>query len=358
MRNSRSGTNISAAACGEPGRQTRPLESEEILLEDNKFALLIDSDNISARYIDHILSEMTKYGVTTYKRIYGDWTSPQTAKWREELLKNSIIPIQQFSNTVGKNATDSALIIDAMDILYTNSVDGFCIVSSDGDFTRLASRLRESGMVVIGMGEEKTPRSFRAACSIFTSLELLLSESDSGDEPAHGKILHRKNKQEAGESRSGGIVDKHVIECDAVNIITENENKGKMTGLGELGSRLQNKYPDFDVRNYGYSLLSKFLGEMHSLELVKDGHTVAVRLKDSEDDVDEVEAYIRQLAMEGGDKGVSLSELSNALHARYDQFSVRDYGYSQFSKFVQSVWGVELGNTSRTKDRVFYRPEE
>ena len=324
-------------------------------MEDKRFALLIDSDNISAKYISHILDEMTKYGVTTYTRIYGDWTSPQTAKWREELLKNSIIPIQQFSNTVGKNATDSTLIIDAMDILYTHSVDGFCIVSSDGDFTRLASRLRESGMMVIGMGEEKTPRSFRAACSIFTTLELLLDEEA---EPAAPAKKAAKRPEPGQESAGAGIVDKSVIESDAVNIVTENENKGKVTGLGELGSRLQNKYPDFDVRNYGYSLLSKFLAEMHSLELVKDGHTVGVRLKNSQDDADEAEAYILQLVREAGAKGVSLSELSNALHARYGQFSVRDYGYSQFSKFVQSVPQVELGRTARTKDRAFYRPEE
>ena len=123
-------------------------------MEEKRFAVLIDSENISARYISSILDEMTKYGVVTYKRIYGDWTSAQTTRWKKELLENSIMPIPQFSNTVGKNATDSALIIDAMDILYTGNVDGFCIVSSDSDFTRLASRLRESGMQVIGMGEE------------------------------------------------------------------------------------------------------------------------------------------------------------------------------------------------------------
>ena len=222
-------------------------------------------------------------------------------------------------------------------------------------FTRLASRLRESGMMVIGMGEEKTPRSFRAACSIFTALELLLDEDA---EPAAPAKKAAKRPEPGQESAGGGIVDKSVIESDAVNIVTENENKGKVTGLGELGSRLQNKYPDFDVRNYGYSLLSKFLAEMHSLELVKDGHTVGVRLKNSQDDADEAEAYILQLVREAGAKGVSLSELSNALHARYGQFSVRDYGYSQFSKFVQSVPQVELGRTARTKDRAFYRPEE
>jgi len=140
-------------------------------LSDKKFAVLIDSDNISAKYITCILDEMTRYGVITYKRIYGDWTSAQMGKWKMELLENSITPIQQFSNTVGKNATDSALIIDAMDLLYTDNVDGFCIVSSDSDFTRLASRLRESGKEVIGMGEEKTPKSFRAACTVFTNLD-------------------------------------------------------------------------------------------------------------------------------------------------------------------------------------------
>ena len=210
-------------------------------MEDKRFALLIDSDNISARYISCVLDEMTRYGVATYKRIYGDWTSPQTAKWREELLKNSIVPIQQFSNTVGKNATDSALIIDAMDILYTNRVDGFCIVSSDGDFTRLASRLRESGMTVIGMGEEQTPRSFRAACSIFTNLEILLKDEEDKPAPARKAAKSKSERPGAAEPRSAGIVDKSQIESDAVDIISENENKGKLTGLGELGSSEKNK---------------------------------------------------------------------------------------------------------------------
>ena len=172
-------------------------------MEDQKYALLIDSDNISHKYISCILDEMSKYGVTTYKRIYGDWTSPQAGRWREELLKNSIIPIQQFQNTVGKNATDSALIIDAMDILYTHNVDGFCIVSSDSDFTRLASRLRESGMNVIGMGEEKTPRSFRAACSIFTNLELLLDDQEEAPtEPAEQPERKKQDKAARAEKSS------------------------------------------------------------------------------------------------------------------------------------------------------------
>jgi uncharacterized LabA/DUF88 family protein len=136
-------------------------------LEEKRIALLIDSDNISADYIDIILDKVNEEGVTTYRRIYGDWTRPEAAKWKKVLLENSIIPIQQYNNTTGKNSTDSALIIDAMDILYTGKIDGFCIVSSDSDFTRLASRLREENKMVIGMGEDKTPTSLIASYSKF-----------------------------------------------------------------------------------------------------------------------------------------------------------------------------------------------
>ena len=189
-------------------------------MDDKRYAVLIDSDNISSKYISNILDEMTKYGVITYKRIYGDWTSPQAGKWEKELMENSITPIQQFRNTVGKNATDSTLIIDAMDILYTKNVDGFCIVSSDGDFTRLASRLRESGMEVIGMGENKTPRSFRAACSVFTDLELLQDQEDE-------EITAINNKQRP--NRSHNIIRISKIENAIIEIIQENDNKGKQT---------------------------------------------------------------------------------------------------------------------------------
>ena len=187
-------------------------------MEDKKLALLIDSDNVSYKYLNGIFDELSNYGTVTYRRIYGDFTSQANAKWSEKLLEKSIIPIQQFSNTHGKNATDSALILDAMDLLYTSNVDGFCIVSSDSDFTRLASRLRESGKTVIGMGESKTPASFRSACTVFTELENLLQNGNNA-----------------------GVLTKEAIEEDIINIITQNENKGKQTGSGEIGSRLQNK---------------------------------------------------------------------------------------------------------------------
>lgn len=158
---------------------------------EDRFALLIDADNVSAKYIKPILDELSKYGNVTYKRIYGDWTKSNSASWKEELLQNSITPIQQFSYTQGKNSTDSAMIIDAMDMLYTSELEGFCLVSSDSDFTKLASRLRESGKMVIGMGEDKTPLPFRKACDIFTVLEVLLEDNTIEKEESEGKSYHR-----------------------------------------------------------------------------------------------------------------------------------------------------------------------
>lgn len=293
-------------------------------LSDKRFAVLIDSDNISAKYITSILNEMTKYGVITYKRIYGDWTSAQNGRWKPELLENSITPIQQFSNTVGKNATDSALIIDAMDILYSNDVDGFCIVSSDGDFTRLASRLRESGKEVIGMGEEKTPKSFRAACTVFTNLEILLDQD------------------EEKESTNGVFIGKDVIEQDIASIILENDDTNKDTGLGEIGNRLVKKYSDFDVRSYGYSSLSKFLEEMNNFELKKANNVVTVRMKDNRTQKQELDGYAVKLVKGAGKNGMELAALGNGMHRKFSDFKVKDYGYSTFSKFVQSISNLEI----------------
>ena len=256
-------------------------------MENKRFALLIDADNISARYIGDILEELSTYGITTYKRIYGDWTSTQAAKWREKLLKYSVTPIQQFSNTVGKNATDSTLIIDAMDILYAGNVEGFCIVSSDSDFTRLASRLRESGMEVIGMGEEKTPRSFRVACTRFISLENLGNQDDNTE---------NKEKQD-------NTIGRDVIYNAITNIITENENAGKSVELAAIGNRLVNMYPDFDVRSYGYSLLSKFVEDAGMFLLEKHQNVITISLKNNEQSQEEIREYIKTVISASGKKG-------------------------------------------------------
>ena len=321
-------------------------------MEEKRFAVLIDSENISARYISSILDEMTKYGVVTYKRIYGDWTSAQTTRWKKELLENSIMPIQQFSNTVGKNATDSALIIDAMDILYTGNVDGFCIVSSDSDFTRLASRLRESGMQVIGMGEEKTPRSFRAACSVFTTLEVLVDQDDAPDAPAMAPPARpAETAMEEEPSRRSGLIHQRVIEADIAAIISENDDKDKPTGLGELGSRLVKKYSDFDVRNYGYSSLSKFLEEMDAFELSKSNSAVTVRLRDRQIPRKELDACAVELVRQNGKSGMRIETLGRKLNARFEPFNVKEYGYTTLARFVESVEGLEI-RPNRAGNRV------
>jgi len=283
-------------------------------MDEKKIALLIDSDNISAKYLDGILDELTQYGVTTYRRIYGDFTSPTKAKWSSQLLKKSITPIQQFSNTSGKNATDSALIIDAMDLLYREDVDIFCIVSSDSDFTRLAARLRESGRMIIGMGEKKTPDSFRAACTVFTELENLIEN----------------------DMVSRGLT-KEAIQADIISIITKNDNKGKETGSGEIGSKLQNKYPDFDIRTFGYSQLSKFLEDMPGIVVTKAGSTLTVSLKTEESDEKTIENDIVDIVRKHGGKPIALATLGQEIRKKHPDFDVRLYGYSQLYKFVDSI---------------------
>lgn len=306
-------------------------------MNDKRFAVLIDSDNISARYIDCILDEMTRHGVATYRRIYGDFTSNQMHRWRNELAERCITPIQQFQNTTGKNATDSALIIDAMDILYTGSVEGFCIVSSDGDFTRLASRLRESGMEVIGMGEGKTPKSFKAACSVFTNIELLIE----GDSEKNTSKQEKKN-----------VVKKKKIADAIVEIITTNENNGKDTGLGEIGSALVKKYSDFDVRNYGYSSLSRFIEDIDNFELRRNNTSISVILKSN---LAEIEEYAVATVQKAGVTGIGIGHLAQKIHDHYPDFKVKKLGYSTFQKFVQSIRKLQIENIGENQKNVYMK---
>lgn len=306
-------------------------------MNDKRFAVLIDSDNISARYIDCILDEMTRHGVATYRRIYGDFTSNQMHRWKSELAERSIMPIQQFQNTTGKNATDSALIIDAMDILYTGNVEGFCIVSSDGDFTRLASRLRESGMEVIGMGEGKTPKSFKAACSVFTNIELLIE----GDNEKSSERQEKKN-----------VVTKKKIADAIVEIITTNENNGRDTGLGEIGSALVKKYSDFDVRNYGYSSLSRFIEEIDNFELRRNHTSISVVLKS---DAIEIENFTVDVVRAAGVTGIDIGKLAQKLYDRYPNFKVKKLGYSTFQKFVHSIDKLQVEDIGNNQKNVYLR---
>lgn len=322
-------------------------------MEDKRFAMLIDSDNISSKYISAIIDEMTKYGTVTYKRIYGDWTTPQSAKWKDELIINSITPVQQFRNTVGKNATDSTLIIEAMDILYTGNVDGFCIVSSDSDFTRLAGRLRESGMDVIGMGENKTPRSFRAACSVFTSLEILIEQAEDEEEEVKEELKDIPaivvEEEEVIEEKSSQVLLQSVVINAISQIISENDDKGRTTELGEIGGRLQKKHSDFDVRNYGYSSLSQFIADCDEFELNKINTKCLVKIKDKDTFKKAVTAYIIQCVSDAGKSGIDLGVVGQRIHQRYPTFTVKTFGYSTLSKFVSVIDKIEISEAAGRK---------
>jgi len=227
---------------------------------DKKIAILIDADNVSDKYIKYIFDEISNHGTPTYKRIYGDWTKPQLASWKTVLLNYSITPIQQYSYTTGKNSTDSALIIDAMDILYSKNVDGFCIISSDSDFTRLAARLREAGMYVIGMGEKKTPTPFISACEKFKYLEVL-----AGSITTINNIDQVLEKQHTPKD---GLANLEELIKSIKNIIIESSDEEGWANLGEVGNKLNMRYPDFDTRNYGYSKLSSFMFSLNKFEIL------------------------------------------------------------------------------------------
>lgn len=225
---------------------------------DKRIAVLIDADNVSEKYVKFIFDEISNHGTPTYKRIYGDWTRPQFASWKSVLLNYSIIPIQQYSYTTGKNATDAALIIDAMDILYSGNIDGFCIVSSDSDFTRLAARLRESGMYVLGMGEKKTPTPFIAACEVFKYLEVLASPPAPPRDEDNG---HEEPPKAAGMASKEKLVE--VVRT----IVEDNSDEDGWVYMGAVGKMLSKRFPDFDTRNYGFSKLTPLISSLKQFEI-------------------------------------------------------------------------------------------
>ncbi len=255
----------------------------------NIIALLIDAENVSPKYIKTIVDEVSMYGTPAYKRIYGDWTSAEMSSWKKVLLEHNLTPIQQFSYTQGKNASDSAMIIDAMDILYTRNVDGFCLVSSDSDFTRLAARLRESRMFVIGMGESKTPTAFKSACDTFKYLDVLMGLRDTDSQkkektkpkkqaskaPAAKKKASKKAESPAephydlelaaladgvlDDEDEGGIVPLDTIVDKIQEIIDYDADEDGWLSLSQIALMLSRIYADFDARNYGYSRFHKLI---------------------------------------------------------------------------------------------------
>ncbi len=235
-----------------------------------KLAVLIDADNAQASIIDGLLSEIAKYGTANVKRIYGDWTLSRLKGWKEVLLQYSIQPIQQFGYTSGKNATDSALIIDAMDLLYSGKFDGFCIVSSDSDFTKLVSRIREAGLFVYGFGEKKTPKAFVSACDKFIFTEVLRSKDD------HSEKIRRKATAELTKDTKLVNLLRNAVEASS-------DDSG-WAPLASVGSNIAKQAPEFDPRNYGYKKLGELASATRLFQIegrpVGDGPSKAIYLKD------------------------------------------------------------------------------
>lgn len=225
------------------------------LKDEIKLAVLIDADNVPYSNIKGIIEEIAKYGTPTIKRKYADWTKPSVSGWKNILLENAIIPIQQYSYTSGKNSTDSAMIIDAMDILYSEKVDGFCIISSDSDFTRLVTRLREAGMKVFGFGEKKTPQPFIVACDRFTYIEII------------NKDMERDSEKKSNEKNNN--IER--INEEIINLISssvdEFAGEDGWAFLAEVGNYIQRKKPDFDPRNYGFVKLTPLIKSIKEFEI-------------------------------------------------------------------------------------------
>lgn len=224
---------------------------------DLKLAVLIDGDNIPSAYVKEMMEEIAKYGNPTIKRIYGDWTNPNLTKWKNVLLENAITPIQQYGYTTGKNATDSAMIIDAMDILYSEKVNGFCLVSSDSDFTRLATRLREAGMQVFGIGEKKTPNPFIVACDKFIYIEILKNRVNTNENEVANKTVTKPTYD---------AITPQVIKLISTTIADVADDDG-WAFLGDVGSLIQKKQPNFDARNYGFMKLTPLISSINAFEV-------------------------------------------------------------------------------------------
>lgn len=229
-------------------------------INDLRLAVLIDADNVPYHNVKGMLEEIAKYGSPTFKRIYGDWTMPTVAGWKSVLLENAITPVQQYSYTKGKNSTDSAMIIDAMDILYSGKIDGFCLVSSDSDFTRLTTRLREAGMKVIGIGEKKTPSPFIVACDKFIYLEIITSSSVVTDLPVTKTSKKGKSKDSDKKTdESENMAVKRKVKRLIANSINDLADESGWAYLGDVGNLILKKQPDFDPRNYGFTKLTPLI---------------------------------------------------------------------------------------------------
>ncbi len=298
-------------------------------MEDKtQFAVLIDSENISAKFARVIFDELEKYGYASVRRIYGNWSRGNG--WNDKLLlEYSITPIQQFSYTQGKNSTDMAMVIDAMDLLYQNKVSGFCLVTSDSDFTRLAIRLREENKYVLGMGESKTPMALTRACNRFVHLNL----------------IDESNKENTQPQGGDSVTPLETIEKTIRTMI--NDSSHSRMELGSLGSRLVERYPDFDVRNYGYSKLSVFLDSLKNFSIIKENHRNYIVVNDTLS-VEDIRKEIMDIIIRNKGSVDNLSVINDELIEKHKGFDIKSFGYSRISSFIKAMQGVAVeDNTVR-----------
>lgn len=296
-------------------------------MEELTIALLIDADNIGAKHIESILGELTKYGRVTIRRMYGDWTQDRLKSWLEKSSQFSLTPIMQSNDTSRKNASDIGLVIDAMDILYSGKVNGFCIVSSDADFNKLAKRLRESGNLVIGIGEQKTPAAFRASCEKFISLDIINEETELEDEKPD---TVSKNNEISEKSSTKSIIENAIIDM----ILDSNTDS---MALGEIGQRINNMFPDFDVRNYHYTKLSELLKEFDSLSLSNKENKYWVTLKNiMPENIKEIENKIVVIFNKKKVSTMNIGELKKELSNVIPNLNIviKKSGVTKFSIFL------------------------
>ena len=322
--------------------------------ERMQFAVLIDADNISSKYAVTIFEELEKYGLSTYRRIYGNWSKGNG--WSEGLLlEHSIMPVQQFSYTTGKNATDMAMVIDAMDILYKNKVQGFCLVTSDSDFTRLAMRLREENMFVLGMGESKTPLALTRACNKFIHLNLVAEQNmdediamgtrnsqDTRNNPdeKHGRTGEYAGSQDAVSTEEQNVTS--IADVRQVILTLINESGGRQVDLARVGNRLNDKFTDFDVRNYGYYKLSTMIDqELPDLHVKKISNQYYVERR-SNLTKEELEQEICRMIAKNGGMVENLASLNDELHKKYKQLDFKQFGYNRISSFLRSLSSVTV----------------
>lgn len=302
-----------------------------------KIAVLIDGDNVSFKYAKTIFDELNKnYGDTIYRRIYGDW-SKSTGGWdSSSLIENGITPIHQIAYSTGKNSTDITMVIDAMDILYQNKVNAFCIVTSDSDFTRLILRLRESDKFTIVMGESKTPIALQKACNKFIYLNLVEEENTDNHIDEHIQPIKNENCLSTSFAQ---------ITNEILSIVSEKED----VCLGEIGSYLSRKYSDFDVRNYGFSKLSTLVEQIKGIKTNKINSTIHIT-RSKQISIPSIEKEIKEIIENKGKKGIvnNLSVIHSELITKHGSHYLKDLGFSKPSSFIKTLKSVKLTNNTIT----------